>query len=127
MRKIVIGALLGALFGATAAVVLPAIAAPSLTHHINALTCTPISNTALSTSSETVLAANANRKKVCIVNNDATIAIYVKFGATAATTDTRIAAGGSICESPESGHVYTGVIDAIAASGTPAISGFECE
>lgn len=123
MRDYIVGAILGAIV----AVVVPALAAPSITHAINSVTCTPISNVALSTSSETVLAANANRKKACIVNNDASIAIHVKFGATAANTDTKIGPGLTICEGAESGHMYTGVIDAIAASGTPAISGFECE
>lgn len=91
------------------------------------VTCTTLTNTALSTTSETVFAATANRKKLCIVNGDSAIAVHVKFGATATTADAKVSAGGSICETVEDGHVYTGVVDAIAASGTPAISGFQCE
>lgn len=115
------------LLGAIAAVAIPAIAATTAFHQTNALTCTALSNVALSTSSETLFAAAAARKTFCVVNNDASIAIHVKLGATATTADTKVAAGASMCWEPTSGHVYAGVVDAIAASGTPAVSGFSCE
>lgn len=91
------------------------------------VTCTAISNVALSTASETVFAAAANRKKLCLSNNDSSIAIYVAFHATATSADVRVPAGGSICETVEDGYIYAGVVDALAASGTPAISGWSCE
>ena len=118
---------IGFTFGVVVAVAVPALAASTAFHHTNSVTCTAISNTALSTASETVIASDTARKKFCIVNNDASINVFVKFGATAASTDTLLAPGASICEAPESGHVYTGVVDAIAASGTPSVSGFSCE
>lgn len=91
-----------------------------------ATTCTALSNTALSTTSEVVFAASTTRRKMCISNNDASIAIHVRFGATATTASTRVPAGATICEEPANGYIYQGTIDAIAASGTPAISGEEC-
>lgn len=93
---------------------------------VTATTCTALSNTALSTTSEVVFAANTSRKKFCISNNDAAIAIHVRMGATATTSSTRVAAGQVFCEASEGGYVYQGTVDAIAASGTPAISGEEC-
>lgn len=91
------------------------------------LTCTAITNVALSTSSETVIAASTATKKFCLVNGDASIAIHVAFHATATTADTKLGPGASICEEASgTGHVYQGVVDAIAASGTPAISGWSC-
>ena len=89
-------------------------------------TCTALTNTALSTTSEVVFAASTTRQKMCISNNDDAIAIHVRFGATATTASTRVAPGQVICEVPENGYIYRGTIDAIAASGTPAISGEEC-
>ena len=90
------------------------------------VTCTALTNTALSMTHEVVFALNATRKKACISNDDASIAIYVAFHTTATSADVRVAAGQTICESVEDGYVYTGVIDALAASGTPAIGGWEC-
>lgn len=91
------------------------------------ITCTAISNVALSTASETVIAEQTKRKKFCLVNGDASIAIHVAFHATATTADAKVGPGGSICETVEDGYNYTGVVDVIAASGTPAISGWSCQ
>lgn len=91
------------------------------------VTCTETANTALSTTSETVFADSSGRRvKWCIVNEDASIAIRVKQGATATATSIRLAAGSTYCDNADGGFVYTGVIDAIAASGTPSISAFQC-
>lgn len=89
--------------------------------------CTAISNVALSTTSETVFAADPGRKEACITNNDASIAIYVARHATATSADPRVPPGGSWCIDTNGGYAYEGVIDAIAASGTPAISGESCK
>lgn len=89
--------------------------------------CTAITNVALSTTSETVFAAEGGRKEACITNNDASIAIHVARHATATTADPRVAAGQAYCIGINGGYQYEGVIDAIAASGTPAISGESCK
>ncbi len=88
--------------------------------------CTVGSNTALSSSSEVVFAANDARKEVTITNNDASISIYVKKGATATADNIRVPPGGTYSMTPSDGRIWTGTIDAIAASGTPDISSEEC-
>lgn len=89
--------------------------------------CTAITNTALSTTSENVLADTPDRKEWCIANGDDAIAIHVAQHATATTADVRVGPGQTICsESNKGGFAHTGVVDAIAASGTPAISGYSC-
>jgi len=95
---------------------------------LTAITCTDTSNDSVGNSSETVFSANASRKSFCISNNDASVAIHVRLGATATTTNSvRVPAGQSICYDSHDGYMYQGVIDAVAASGTVDISGFECQ
>lgn len=78
-----------------------------------------LSSVAGTASSTTILAANASRKRVVIVN-DSTAALYLKFGATAsATSYTYLLQGGDTYESP-SIPVYTGIIDGIWASAAGA-------
>lgn len=78
-----------------------------------------LSNVAASASNVTILAANANRKRVVIVN-DSTATLYLKFGATAsATSFTYLLYGGDTYESP-SNPIYTGQIDGMWASATGA-------
>ena len=90
------------------------------------VTCTALTNTALSTTSEVVFAAAATRKKMCVSNFDASIAIYIAFHTTATSADVRLAAGQTLCEAVEDGYIYTGVVHGLAASGTPAIGGWDC-
>lgn len=89
--------------------------------------CTPITNVALSTSSEEVFAATADRKSAIITNNDASISIYVASAATATSAWERVPPGGSWSIEPKDGRLYLGAITAIAASGTPAIGGSQCQ
>jgi len=78
-----------------------------------------LSNVSASASNVTLLAANANRKRV-VVHNDSTATLYLKFGATAsATSFTHKLIGGAVYESP-SMPVYTGIIDGIWSSATGA-------
>ena len=122
--KLTIAALAGALTMAAVGVAGVAFAAAPVRY---SLTCAAISNVALSTSSETVLAAAAGtRKKFCITNRDTTIHVYVAFHATATSADVDLSPGQTICESVEYGFIYDGVVDALAASGTPAIGGWSC-
>jgi hypothetical protein len=80
---------------------------------------TALSNVSGTASNTTILAANANRKRVVIVN-DSTATLYLKFGATAsATSYTYLLYGGDTYESP-SNPIYTGQIDGIWASATGA-------
>lgn len=77
-----------------------------------------LSSLASSASTGQLLAANANRKGLIVVNTDAND-LYLKFGTTAALTDFSILVPGGggvwIMDSP----IYTGRIDAIwAAAGT---------
>ena len=88
--------------------------------------CSPITNVAMSTASETVFAANTARKSATITNNDASIAIHVAMATTATTAWSRVAAGQAWVLEPVEGRIYQGIITVIAASGTPAISGDEC-
>jgi len=80
-------------------------------------------NTAVSvgSSSTTVLASNANRKQAILVN-DSDEEMYLKYGSTAvANSGLRLNAyGGTVVET-----VYTGVIDAICASGSKVITVLE--
>ena len=88
-----------------------------------AITTTPcpsssatLANVASSATTVTVLAANAKRKSV-IIMNDSTQILYLKFGATASTSSfTYKLAGGETLEIPGAGVIYTGIIDGIWAS-----------
>ena len=92
------------------------------------LTCTAISNVALSTTSEEVIASTVLPKKFCITNRDTAIKIYIAFHATATSADVELGPGQTLCEEASgTGHVYQGVVDALAASGTPAIGGWTCK
>ena len=125
---VLLAALVGAcIMGLAQAAVTFAGPGPAILGAIPITSCAAISNTALSTTHEVVFAANAGRKWACLSNNDASIAIYVAFHTTATSADIRVAAGQTICEDIQGGWVYTGVIDALAASGTPAIGGVECQ
>lgn len=78
-----------------------------------------LSNVSGSASNVTILAANANRKRV-VIHNDSTATLYLKFGVTAsATSFTHKLIGGAVYESP-SMPVYTGIIDGIWSSATGA-------
>ena len=69
-----------------------------------------LTNLAASTDSQTLLAANADRKFMAI-HNDSTATLYLKFGNTASNTSyTYSILGGDTYESPP-GLVYTGRID----------------
>lgn len=118
--SLVAAALCGAMVVGSVAVAVPILAAPSIN------TCTQRSDVALSTSSEVLFAANLLRKSVTVTNNDSSIAIYIKRGSTATSGSLRVPAGQTYELVQESGHIWTGTIDAIAASGTPAISAEEC-
>jgi hypothetical protein len=78
-----------------------------------------VTQVACSTSSATLLASSASRKGV-IIFNDAAVALYVKFGATASSTSftVKIAAGGywEMAFTPHG--IYYGIIDGILASST---------
>lgn len=75
-----------------------------------------LANVSSSATTVTVLAANAARKSV-IVMNDSTQILYLKFGATAsATSFTYKLAGGETLEIPGAGVIYVGIIDGIWAS-----------
>lgn len=116
--------LLGALFAVGASAFA---ARPLIMGALPFQSCTAISNLALSTTSETVLASDTQRKAFCIGNSDASIAIHIAYHTTATTADIRLPPGSTLCENVEQNYIYTGVVDAIAASGTPAISGFSCK
>lgn len=78
-----------------------------------------LANVSGSASSVTLLAANTARKG-CVIMNDSTAILYVKFGATAsATSFTYKLSGGETLEllGPV---VYTGIITGIWASATGA-------
>lgn len=68
----------------------------------------------------TVIASNASRTWLAIWASPAnTDDVYVKLGATATTSDARIAPGQTI--NFTSGRIYTGIVDAIPNSGTQAV------
>ena len=72
----------------------------------------------------TVLASNASRTWAVVWASPAnTDDVYIKLGATATNADGRIAPGQSI--NFTSGRIYTGVIDALPASGTQAVCTME--
>lgn len=68
-------------------------------------------------SSVTLLAANANRKKVEIRNQHLSGDIYFFFGSTATLTNGKLLLNGESYEFPQ-GFVYTGIITAISANAT---------
>ena len=74
---------------------------------------------ACSTSAVTALAANPDRRGALLIN-DSDVAIYIKLGATAVAAEgLRINAnGGSIEFNEVGGPHFTGLISAIAASGS---------
>ncbi|WP_269850684.1 hypothetical protein [Methanosarcina horonobensis] len=76
------------------------------------------SKATIGTSSTTVIAANANRKALIIIN-DGTESMYIKLGASAVMAEgIRINANGGAYElSKELGNLYTGAINGICASG----------
>lgn len=82
---------------------------------------------ATSTASAQLMAANAVRTGFEIVN-DTAIDVWINYGATAVATagsgNRKIAAGTSF-RSADGGFVYSGAINIIAASGTPAITARE--
>jgi len=68
----------------------------------------------------TALASNASRTWAAVWASPAnTDDVYIKLGATATTADARFAPGQAL--NFTSGRIYTGVIDAIPASGTQAV------
>lgn len=82
-----------------------------------------LTNVAASATSVTLLASNANRKRV-IICNDSAAKLRVKFGATASTTSFTLLLGAyDTYESPIT-VVYTGVIDGIweSATGTARVT-----
>lgn len=84
----------------------------------NTGTCTSI------TVSTTVLASNASRRAYGFkASEDNTAKVHCKLGATATTSNTIFGAGAGW--SQDTGAVYTGVIDCIAASGTQSVCVYE--
>lgn len=84
---------------------------------------TTITRVANGVASQTLAASNADRKTIFLYNDSATTNCYVKFGATASTTDFSIklfATDTYIMDPP----IYTGAIDYIcdAASGSMEVS-----
>jgi hypothetical protein len=78
----------------------------------------------VTTSSTTVLVSNASRRSYGFkASEDNTAKVYCKLGATATTANTIFGAGSSW--SQDTGAVYTGVIDCIAASGTQSVCPYE--
>ena len=77
---------------------------------------TPVlTNVAASASSVTVLAANANRL-MATIDNDSTVNLYAKFGATASTSSFTVKIpAGAYYELPGN---YTGIVDGIWDSAT---------
>lgn len=115
------------LIGAVAAAATGAYAGPSILAAIPLESCSDGANDALSTTSEVVFAANPQRKDVLITNNSSSIGIYVRRGATATAASAYVPPLGSWHDTIQGGYIYTGTIDAIAASGTPDISAEECK
>jgi hypothetical protein len=74
---------------------------------------------AMSTTSATIKASNANRKGFMIFN-DCTVPVFVKLGATASATSFNVKIpAAAVYEQPvPGGWVYTGVIDGILGSGS---------
>ena len=83
-----------------------------------------VARVSASTSSTTLLAANANRRRVIIYNESASATLRIKLGATASATSYSLLLGpGDTYESPTD-WVYTGVVDGIwsAASGAAQVT-----
>lgn len=74
------------------------------------------SNASVTTSNSTVLAANTSRKGAAFYNDSAD-RVYLKFGATASTTDFTVALDQDDVLVLENGD-YSGIVDGITASGT---------
>jgi hypothetical protein len=74
-----------------------------------------LTNVASAATSTTIVAANANRRGLLILNDDAN-AVKIKYGATASATSytVNIPGGGGYWEMPQ--PIYTGVIDGIWAA-----------
>lgn len=75
----------------------------------------------LSTASEVVMVANADRQYCLIKNLDSTIIVSVALGETAVTLKGIVLAGGESWEMP-SHAIFTGAIHAVAASSTPTVA-----
>ena len=86
-------------------------------------TCT-VSSVALSTTNATVLASNTSRLAFSLWNDGAQSA-YVKFGATATTADFTVRLSNKGFYDWQLGS-YTGIIDAITATGTATMLATEC-
>ena len=80
---------------------------------------------ALSTSTEEIMAANSDRLYICITNTDASITISLAFGE-AAVAGRGIVLHGKEKWEMKAPAIWTGAINAIAASGTPSIAFVEC-
>jgi len=76
----------------------------------------------VTTTSTTVLASFATRR-FAEISNEGSATIYLKFGTTATSANRPIPPGAGWSWPP--GFSYTGVVDAIAASGTQAVCGSE--
>jgi hypothetical protein len=84
----------------------------------NTGTCTSV------TASTTVLASNASRRAYGFkAHNNNTALVHCKLGATATTSNTSFNKGDAW--SQDTGAVYTGVVDCIAASGTQTVCAYE--
>lgn len=76
------------------------------------------------TGSTTVLAANPSRKSYGFKASEANTAnVHCKLGAVATTSNTIFGPGAGW--SQDTGSIYTGVIDCIAASGTQSVCPYE--
>ena len=100
-----------------------------------AVSCAPITNVSIADSSEEILAANTSRVEYCIFVDPAnTVALHIDlFGSataagTAETTDPKFPDGifSTICDNMDDGRIYKYAITGRSASGTAAITGFEC-
>ena len=116
--------ILGAVFAVVGSAF--AVAGPPMFLAIPLNSCTAITNVALSASSETVFAAAPGRKKLCLTNRDASIHVFVAYHATATSADVDLGPGQTLCDDILGGYFYEGVVDALAASGTPAVGGWSC-
>lgn len=84
-------------------------------------TATAAANTQVSVSTNVTLkASNASRRGLILYNTGSKL-VYVKFGATATPTDFTIPLpAGQVWEMSE--PIYTGIIDAVASSGTQVVN-----
>lgn len=76
---------------------------------------------ALSTTTEEIVAANPDRQYFHCTNTDAAIVISLGFGAAAVSLKGIVLAAGDTWEMPAHA-IFTGAINAISASGTPALA-----